>query len=346
MPDELLFTVEDKQPRPAAPIGLAEAGLKERQDLQEWVINHPQILGADVFVVTSEFAGWASTKGDKDLDRLDVLGLASDGRLVLAELKRGKAPSTVGMQALNYAARASLFTISKLSQVYQQFLNTRGTKVSADQARERLQRHAPELSDETLTDVPRLALVASDFGLDVTTTAVFLTRKLAVQIELVRVQAYRTASADIVISVSRTFPPPDMDEMVLFPNVQQEQERKLEKAREKNTVSRLLAADAIADGTSLRLNPGSEMTAAKRKVVMAWVAEDPARGRVTWRAHPSAPLIWEVDGKQYSPTGLVKHIADQAGVEVGSIAGPRSWRDAKGRTLPEIADSAAVDVGE
>jgi hypothetical protein len=84
------------------------------------------------------------------------------------------------------------------------------------------------------------------------------------------------------------------------------------------------------------------MTAATRKVVMAWVAEDPTRCRVTWRAHPSAPLTWEVDGRQYSPTGLVNHIAAQAGVEIGAIAGPRSWRDAKGRTLPEIADSAAV----
>ena len=57
---------------------------------------------------TSEFAGWATKKGEKDLDRLDVLGLASDGGLVLCELKRGKAPATVEMQALNYAARASL----------------------------------------------------------------------------------------------------------------------------------------------------------------------------------------------------------------------------------------------
>jgi hypothetical protein len=73
VPDELLFTVDGKRPVLAAPIELAEAGIKERQDLQEWVIHHPQIIGADVMIVTSEFAGWASTKGDRDLDRLDVL---------------------------------------------------------------------------------------------------------------------------------------------------------------------------------------------------------------------------------------------------------------------------------
>ena len=65
-------------------VELADVGLKERSDVEEWVIKHPQILGSDVLIVTSEFAGWASKKGEKDLDRLDVLGLASDGHLVLA----------------------------------------------------------------------------------------------------------------------------------------------------------------------------------------------------------------------------------------------------------------------
>jgi hypothetical protein len=47
--------------------------------------------------------------------------------------------------------------------------------------------------------------------------------------------------------------------------------------------------------------------------------------------------VWAADSKAYSPTGLVRHIASQAGVEIASIAGPRSWRDPKKRTLPELA---------
>lgn len=338
MADELLFTVVDKTPIPAKRVELADVGLKERSDVEEWVIKHPQILGSDVLIVTSEFAGWASKKGEKDLDRLDVLGLASDGHLVLAELKRGKAPAPIGMQALNYAARASLFTVEKLTFVHQAFLKARGVNVTVAQARERLEDHAPELSDATIGEVPRLVLLATDFGLDVTTTAVFLTRKLDVDIELVRLQAYQTASGELVLTVSKTFPPPDMDELLLFPNAEQEQEKKLEKTREKNTVARLIAAHAIPEGTTLRLAPGNEMAAPTRKIVMDWVAEDAEhRGFATWQENPSAPLIWALDGKAYSPTGLVRHIASLAGTEIASIAGPRSWQDPKKRTLPELA---------
>ena len=262
MATELLFTVQDKTPQPALAIRLADAGLKERADIEEWVIAHPEIIGPDVLVVTSEFAGWASKRGAKDADRLDILGLAKDGRLVVTELKRGTAPSTVEMQVLNYAARASLFTTEQLTRVHHQFRKLRGHDGTLDSARDHLEGWAPELSDETLRDTPRLVLVAEDFGLDVTTTAVFLARQFQVDIQLVRLAAYSTAAGELVISVSRTFPPPDMDEMLLFPNIEQEQEKKLAKAKEKNTVARLLAAEAIADGTELRFSPGGEVSKA------------------------------------------------------------------------------------
>ena len=338
MANELLFTVDKKDPVPAEPVRLADIGLKERSDVEEWVIRHPQILGEDVLVVTSEFGDWATKAGDKDRDRLDILGLANDGRLVLAELKRSEAAATIGMQAINYAARAALFTVDKLAVVYQRFLKRRGQDITLDTARGRLLDHAPELSDDTISDPPRIVLMATDFGLDVTTTAVFLTRKLDVDIQLVRMQGYKTASGDLVVTVSRTFPPPDMDELVLFPTAEQEQEKKLEKTREKNTVARLIASQAIEPGTLLHFAPGSEMVSSARKAVMAWVAEDPeVRGRATWQNSPSAPLVWAADGKPYSPTGLVKHIAAQVGLDIPSIAGPRSWQDFNKRSLPEIA---------
>ncbi len=120
-----------------------------------------------------------------------------------------------------------------------------------------------------------------------------------------------------------------MDELVLFPNAEQEQEKKLEKTREKNTVARLIATHALPPGTPLRFAaPGNEMTASRRKIIMQWVDQDAEkRGVALWQENPSTPLVWAVDGKAYSPTGLVKHIASLAGTEIGSIAGPRSWRD-------------------
>lgn len=110
MPAERLFTVDGSVATPATPISLAEAGLRERSDLQEWVLAHPHILGPDVKIISFEFDRWRSSSGAPQLDRLDVLGLDTEGRLVVAELKRDRAPDTVEMQAIKYAAMASRFT--------------------------------------------------------------------------------------------------------------------------------------------------------------------------------------------------------------------------------------------
>ena len=63
MADELVFSVDGVEARPAAPITLAEAGFTERAHLQEWVLAHPEIIGDGILVVTSEFDAWRSSSG-------------------------------------------------------------------------------------------------------------------------------------------------------------------------------------------------------------------------------------------------------------------------------------------
>src|SRR4051812_6352111 len=97
---EHLFTVSGPKADPASRASLAEAGLLERRDLQEWVLAHPEILGEEIQVVGTEFDRWATAAGVPTWERLDVLGLDREGRLVVAELKRGRAPDGVIGQAL------------------------------------------------------------------------------------------------------------------------------------------------------------------------------------------------------------------------------------------------------
>src|SRR5581483_6063216 len=160
MPEELVFTVTDHDAAPATPITLSEAGLRERAHLQEWVLAHPEILGSGVKVITSEFDRWHSRSGPEK-DRLDVLGLARDGRLVVAELKRDMAPDTVEMQAIKYASLASRFDEDVLADAYVDFVRKHeGRTLTNDEAIEALAAHSDfGLSDETLR-VPRIVLVA------------------------------------------------------------------------------------------------------------------------------------------------------------------------------------------
>ena len=85
---EVLLAISDEGDRADAVevTTLTAAGLLERSHLQEWVVAHPMILGSGVKIVTVEYDAWV-VAGDSQSYRLDVLGLDSDGRLVVAELK-------------------------------------------------------------------------------------------------------------------------------------------------------------------------------------------------------------------------------------------------------------------
>src|SRR4051794_32365952 len=174
MSEEMVFTVSESVATPATPIELSEVGLREREHLQEWVVQSPALLGPDVLIVATEFGRWTANDGTRDADRLDVLGVARSGQLVVAELKRGPAPRTVDMQALNYAARIYNFTLERLATVHANFLASRRVATGQDQALSALRQHAPSLDEDSIQSPPRIIIMASQFGPSVSSTVVFL----------------------------------------------------------------------------------------------------------------------------------------------------------------------------
>ena len=211
MHDEMLFVVEQAKAVKVKRHGLEELGLQERQHLQEWVLANPDIIGPDTMIITSEFDRWQAADGSPVADRLDVLALDSDGRLVVVELKRGAAPSTVHMQTINYAAMVSRLTPEDVADMYAAAHASAGLPIAPTAALELLTtQHL--LSVDGIRN-PRLVVIASDFPPSVTAAVVWLNEQ-NVDFTLIR---FRTYCVDdrVVVSFSRLYPVPDVEEFTI-----------------------------------------------------------------------------------------------------------------------------------
>ena len=340
MNGELVFTVNGAKATAAKPIGLAAAGLRERDHLQEWVIEHPEVLGSAVKIVAFEFGSWTGHTGAKEHDRLDILALDGDGHLIVVELKRDKAPDTVEMQALKYAALVSRFTRDDLDQVHARYLSkSRNDDVSVEDAASELDAWA-EISEESLR-LPNIVLMATDFPQTVTATVVFLHQQLGLNIKLLVFQAYQTAN-DVLVTVSQHYPPAGIEEFVLTPEVDKAQRAKTgkqNKQRESNTVARLIAADVLQLGEKLTFKaPSLELQAE----LADWLDAAAGRRIATWQDDPTAPLIWEADGLAYTPTGLARLILNEGAGRLSAVQGPNYWVAESGQTLVELAGDAPL----
>lgn len=102
------------------------------------------------------------------------------------------------------------------------------------------------------------------------------------------------------------------------------------------TVHLLVDHDIIPEGTLLTYAPSG----VEERAIGSWLDQDPRRRRSTWLNDRKAPILWEADGRRYSPSGLVNHIWEQAGWREQWVAvqGPKQWRVAGEGTLAEIAD--------
>lgn len=211
MYDEILFAVENETATEVQRTDLSALDFGERTHLQEWILAHPRVLGADVTVITSEYDRWETSAGEPVSDRLDILGLDLDGRLVVAELKRGSAPHTIHMQAINYAAMVSRLKPEDIAELYAKTETLRGSKTDVEAALTELTT-SRSLTSESIRH-PRIVLVASDFPPSVTAAVVWLNEQ-GVDISLIRFRVYRLGD-QTVVSFSRLFPVPDVEEFTI-----------------------------------------------------------------------------------------------------------------------------------
>jgi len=178
----------DTNNRKAIPLekkSFSELKLSERYDLQEWVVNNPQILGENLLVIQKEFDGFSDTN-----ERLDLLALDESGKLVVIENKLDDSGKDVVWQALKYVSYCATLTKSEICEIYQRYLGTTG--VATDKLCE-------YYGTEDYTEIKlnhedgeqRIMLVAANFRREVTSTVLWLRNYHNVDITCIKVTPYK-----------------------------------------------------------------------------------------------------------------------------------------------------------
>lgn len=331
---------------------LAAAGLLERSHLQEWVVAHPIILGTGVKIVTIEYDGWV-VAGDPQRYRLDLLGLDVDGRLIVAELKRGIAPDTVEMQVIKYAAMASRFRLETLATAHAAFCTSRGTTMNVDQATEALQAHAETVSDETVAD-PRLVVIAQGFSPVVISSVIWLAKR-GVDVSLVRFQPYQHASGQVFVTFSRLFPLPDIEKSIVAPGTPTSEISTEKLPRVEWTSADLVALGRVANATTrtaldLCAEKPDEYVSLTEVVDAAGVTRPEARGQLAGltmvtkrrfgRRNWPFTVGWGIDGTQtafYTMSAITAELWRVAAVQLDLEQSDAADPDAAPPTASEPA---------
>ena len=177
--------------------------LQERPHLQEWLAQTPEALGEDLLVIQKEFDGFADTR-----ERLDLLTLDKEGRLVVIENKLDDSGRDVVWQALKYVAYCSSLKKAELVQIYQEYLDQWSDDENA------VANLCEFLDVEDLDDTvlnagneQRLILVAANFRKEVTATVLWLLGH-GVRVQCFRVLPY-SLGEELLIDLQQIIPTPE-----------------------------------------------------------------------------------------------------------------------------------------
>ena len=92
--------------------------IKEDPDLRYILRAHPDVMEERLFILSEEFSGQWQASGRS----IDLLGLDSNGRLVVIELKRTSTADHAELQAIRYAAMVSVLTSDNIVEAHQSYL--------------------------------------------------------------------------------------------------------------------------------------------------------------------------------------------------------------------------------
>jgi hypothetical protein len=327
----------------------AALNLLEREDLQQWAIDEPRILGEELLVISSEYAQFQDLR-----DRLDILAIDPEGKLVVVELKRDKADRTTDLQAIKYASYSATLTAEDIQKDYQKFWNERNDEqLSAEDAGETFYKfldqsvtgEVPYTEDGwanfELDDKPRILLVAGSFGPEITSPVMWLLEEYDMDITCTRIEAY-THRDRVILNSQQVIPIPEAEEYL---TKRREKQEKQSKTSVTFTLPTLLDRGVLQEGDIVVFDGNKVPEESEREYD---ATDDYWRGRVTGNQGQQDNVQWLHDGETYSFTGLTREILHQlVGRDKSEpLNGYKYWvhPDFEGKTLLGLRESNARDA--
>ena len=200
----------------------SDLNLQERPHLQEWLVQTPEALGEELLVIQKEFDGFADTR-----ERLDLLALDKEGRLVVIENKLDDSGRDVVWQALKYVAYCSSLKKAEIVEIYQKYLDRwiNGQNAVANLC-EFLE--VEDIDDTVLNagNEQRLILVAANFRKEVTATVLWLIGH-GIRAQCFRVLPY-SFGEDILIDLQQIIPMPEAEDYMIGMAAKESEEKSIQ----------------------------------------------------------------------------------------------------------------------
>jgi hypothetical protein len=173
--------------------------LKERYDLQEWISKEPSVFGEELLIIQKEFSKFADTN-----ERLDLLALDKNGRLVIIENKLDDSGRDVTWQAIKYASYCSGLGKQDIINIYQDYLGATG--IAANAITDFFD--VKDIDDISINNGPqRIFLVAANFRKEVTSSVLWL-RNFNIDICCFKITPYKL-DGKIIVDFDSIIPLPE-----------------------------------------------------------------------------------------------------------------------------------------
>jgi hypothetical protein len=179
----------DRQSRTLEPTlsqTLIQAGLKERQDLQDLIERNYRVFFDEIGLSNALLLGTeVKPAGEFVGDRIDVLAIDEDGTIIVIELKRGSNKLQL-LQAITYASMIAKWQPDQFSNLSPE------VKINGEQ---------------------RIVLIADEFEYEVLTAAEWLVEKYNVDILCIRLQIARDPGSEAeYLTSEQVYPPLEVED--------------------------------------------------------------------------------------------------------------------------------------